>query len=193
MTTTAIKPCPHHWNIDTPSGKPTVHGVCKLCGEEKEFPSFDEGIPGPEPGDITEGKSYKPHQRIRLGPWRGPKKKEVTVPKISGGSVTTRSKELRPARRAAEELFRKGNSVTRVLELLRPTFGDIAPSTVTGWKTRMPKVAHPTAMPIVGRPLETPRLFDAVMAARPPFAERERCRRWKQMFDAAFELLVQEG
>jgi hypothetical protein len=61
--------CVHHWDIDTPSGKPTVHGACKLCGEEKDFLAFDEGLPGPVPGDITEGKSYKPHQRIRLGPW----------------------------------------------------------------------------------------------------------------------------
>ena len=28
--------CTHHWRIDSPEG-PTSRGVCKLCGEEKDF------------------------------------------------------------------------------------------------------------------------------------------------------------
>lgn len=201
MTSTAIKPCPHHWDIDTPSGKPTVHGACKLCGEERDFPSSQDGV---QPEDVppAPGKP-RPHQRIYLkGSLRGPKpaqqalagmigkqegtcdpKKEETVPK--GGSTHARSVELRPAKKAAEELFSKGNSVTKVLAILRPTFGEISTSTVNGWKIRA------SAKNVEG--LQTPRLLDAVMAARPPFAERDRCRRWKLMFDAAFELLIEEG
>ena len=38
-TMTLPKPCPHHWEIETPCGKPTLHGACKLCGEEKDFPA----------------------------------------------------------------------------------------------------------------------------------------------------------
>jgi hypothetical protein len=222
-----------------------------LCGEEKDFPSFDEGVQV-EDDPPAPGKP-RPHQRLHLGPWRGPKpkpaqqdlagvgregnrkarvetdlalverdqeltlpasqkstKKEVTVPKLSGGNVTTRSKELKPARRAAEDLFRKGNSVTKVLAILRPTFGEISPSTVYGWKIRMSKAdikaaksafnaEHPPDTEpnrphfVVKAPGSTPTLLNAVMAARPLFAERERCRRWKTMFDAAFKLLIEEG
>jgi hypothetical protein len=32
--------CIHHWILETPSG-PTSRGVCKLCGEEKDFPNSD--------------------------------------------------------------------------------------------------------------------------------------------------------
>ncbi len=28
--------CPHHWIIETSHG-PTSKGVCRLCGEEREF------------------------------------------------------------------------------------------------------------------------------------------------------------
>lgn len=28
--------CRHHWVIETPNG-PTVNGVCRLCGVEREF------------------------------------------------------------------------------------------------------------------------------------------------------------
>lgn len=29
---------PHHWLVSTPAG-PTVHGVCRLCGEERTWPT----------------------------------------------------------------------------------------------------------------------------------------------------------
>ena len=31
-----IKACRHYWNIEAASG-PTSRGVCKICGEEREF------------------------------------------------------------------------------------------------------------------------------------------------------------
>ena len=34
--------CRHHWIIDTPAG-PVSRGVCKLCGEAREFRNFLEG------------------------------------------------------------------------------------------------------------------------------------------------------
>lgn len=32
--------CVHHWVIDPPNG-PTSVGVCKNCGEEREFPNAE--------------------------------------------------------------------------------------------------------------------------------------------------------
>ena len=32
----ALPTCTHHWIIDPPNG-PISKGVCKLCGEEREF------------------------------------------------------------------------------------------------------------------------------------------------------------
>ncbi len=32
--------CIHHWRIETPVAK-TSHGVCKRCGEEREFVSWE--------------------------------------------------------------------------------------------------------------------------------------------------------
>jgi len=34
--------CRHHWVIDTPDG-PVSTGVCRLCGEQREFKNFLEG------------------------------------------------------------------------------------------------------------------------------------------------------
>ena len=34
--------CRHHWIIETPSG-PFSKGVCKLCGEEKDFENLYYG------------------------------------------------------------------------------------------------------------------------------------------------------
>ena len=34
--------CLHHWVIDRPAG-PTSKGVCRECGEEREFQNFIEG------------------------------------------------------------------------------------------------------------------------------------------------------
>ena len=36
---TEIGKCCHHWIIEAPQG-PTSKGVCRFCGEEKEFDSF---------------------------------------------------------------------------------------------------------------------------------------------------------
>jgi len=36
---TGIRKCPHYWIIESPKG-PTSKGVCKFCGEEREFDSF---------------------------------------------------------------------------------------------------------------------------------------------------------
>jgi len=35
--------CRHYWMIGTPNGI-TCKGICKLCGEEKEFASSFEGL-----------------------------------------------------------------------------------------------------------------------------------------------------
>ena len=34
-----MRRCCHHWIIEAPQG-PTSKGVCRFCGEEKEFDSF---------------------------------------------------------------------------------------------------------------------------------------------------------
>ena len=34
--------CQHHWVIDRPSG-PLSKGVCRLCGENREFQNYVEG------------------------------------------------------------------------------------------------------------------------------------------------------
>lgn len=35
--------CKHRWLIDTPNG-PLVHGHCKLCGAERDFPTVPEPL-----------------------------------------------------------------------------------------------------------------------------------------------------
>ncbi len=37
----ALGPCTHHWMIETSYG-PTSKGVCRLCGEEREFDNSPE-------------------------------------------------------------------------------------------------------------------------------------------------------
>ena len=34
--------CQHHWVIDSPNG-PVSKGVCRICGEEREFQNSIEG------------------------------------------------------------------------------------------------------------------------------------------------------
>ena len=34
--------CQHHWVIDKPAG-PVSKGVCRLCGEKREFQNYIEG------------------------------------------------------------------------------------------------------------------------------------------------------
>ena len=33
--------CQHHWVIDPPKG-PVSKGVCRSCGEERDFPNYQE-------------------------------------------------------------------------------------------------------------------------------------------------------
>jgi hypothetical protein len=58
--------------VDPPSGGPTSHGVCKLCGEERDFPNtlnqdepflLEGSEKGPKPDEPK--KKYLPHQRPR--------------------------------------------------------------------------------------------------------------------------------
>ena len=35
--------CHHYWLLGTPDG-PTCKGICRFCGEEKEFASSIEGV-----------------------------------------------------------------------------------------------------------------------------------------------------
>ncbi len=39
---TEIPTCQHVWLIDSPAG-PSSNGVCRACGETKEFPNYIEG------------------------------------------------------------------------------------------------------------------------------------------------------
>ena len=34
--------CKHHWVIDAPAG-PSSKGMCRLCGEERQFQNYIEG------------------------------------------------------------------------------------------------------------------------------------------------------
>ncbi len=36
-----VAECRHHWRIAPPNG-PTVRGVCRRCGAEREFPTTTE-------------------------------------------------------------------------------------------------------------------------------------------------------
>ena len=46
--------CQHWWIIATPNG-PTLHGICRKCGEQREFPAA-----GPTgPWQIEEGRRAK--------------------------------------------------------------------------------------------------------------------------------------
>lgn len=39
-----VEQCTHHWVIESPSG-PASRGLCKLCGEEREFRNYLENSP----------------------------------------------------------------------------------------------------------------------------------------------------
>jgi len=39
--------CPHHWQIEKAAG-PVSIGICKLCGEKKEFKNFISEPPKPQ-------------------------------------------------------------------------------------------------------------------------------------------------
>lgn len=54
--------CRHHWLIETPHG-PTSTGVCRRCGEVRDFQNFLEEAPGGR----DEGVSGLPGERL---PWQ---------------------------------------------------------------------------------------------------------------------------
>ena len=37
----SLEACRHHWRLTSPSG-PTVRGVCRRCGAERDFPTTTE-------------------------------------------------------------------------------------------------------------------------------------------------------
>ena len=41
--TQARSGCPHHWVIDPPAGR-VSKGVCRSCGEERDFLNYTEGL-----------------------------------------------------------------------------------------------------------------------------------------------------
>ncbi|GEM_PF-3008923 len=41
-TSAVLLGCAHHWILETPKG-PVSAGVCKKCGEQKEFRNYLEG------------------------------------------------------------------------------------------------------------------------------------------------------
>ena len=59
MTTPA---CVHWWMLPTPSG-PTIMGVCKYCGAEREFAS---GSVAMERSDFTKDAHLRPAEKINV-------------------------------------------------------------------------------------------------------------------------------
>jgi hypothetical protein len=35
--------CIHHWQLPSPNGS-TVHGICKHCGAERDFPTTSDAV-----------------------------------------------------------------------------------------------------------------------------------------------------
>lgn len=168
--------CSHHWDIEPASGH-TSRGVCLECGEKRDFLNA-------VPEDLEYGRT-KPRPEVKEGP--------VKEKRLHGGDITARAKVLKPARRAAEKLFAEGKDIHEVKTELYATFGDIALSTITGWKQRMKPVSHKEAMPEPARShTETIPLWDTVMVLRPDLQPgyRDRLLAWKKLFDAAFEYLT---
>ena len=62
-TLSGVPGCTHHWVIDTPSG-PVSNGVCKVCGEVREFRNYLENSPSWEddvPLDqVSSGARFRP-------------------------------------------------------------------------------------------------------------------------------------
>ena len=44
--------CRHHWLIEAPNG-PTGRGICRLCGEEREFKNYIETVPWSESSPVA--------------------------------------------------------------------------------------------------------------------------------------------
>lgn len=50
--------CCHHWISEAPSG-PVSNGICRLCGEEKEFKNYIETAPtGNDAPAAVDGSHY---------------------------------------------------------------------------------------------------------------------------------------
>ena len=65
--------CQHHWVIDSPAG-PVSKGVCRLCGEEREFQNY-----------------------LETSSWGN----DVSLEQLSGGSRLPADIEARGARKAS--------------------------------------------------------------------------------------------
>lgn len=60
---TAVPTCQHHWKIDSPRGA-LSKGVCKRCGEEREFRNSTTDYVW----DDDSGQGYSPWRGIRSTP-----------------------------------------------------------------------------------------------------------------------------
>lgn len=133
-----------------------------------------------------------------------------------GRATKDRARELAPARKAAEELFRQGNSPHEVITLVNERFGArIAHNTFYGWKRRMEtaesadtRTPYSPDQPAGGEESQTEipapdtpapadpgsdgeDLWELIMAARPPWSQKPRLARWMDLADAAYAFLVE--
>lgn len=171
MTTAMF--CAHHWDIE-PSAGHVSHAKCLKCGETSEFlNSVDE-----------EYHFEVAHSR-----------REVEMAKLSGAGITSRAKALKGARKKAESLLRDGVMAREVQAQLRPDFGEIAVSTIQGWKTRMAKMTHKPKKEKAAPPEpgigDDERLWQMVMDAKPDWKDKPRLGRWMDMIDAVYAFLVE--
>ena len=59
--------CRHHWLIDRPAG-PVSKGVCRLCGEERDFQNYVEGSSwgyNVSLEELSGGSNYLPGIKVR--------------------------------------------------------------------------------------------------------------------------------
>lgn len=138
------------------------------------------------------------------------------VKTLSHADMHQRARELAPARKAAEELFRLGKSTLEIVDLLNQRFGgSIGVSTVRTWKSRMetaesadtrtPDLPDPPAggeessdeIPPADPPAPAdPKsdgedLWELIMAQRPPWSQKPRLARWMDLANAAYGFLVE--
>ena len=173
MTMSAVA-CVHYWDID-PSNGHTSKGICRICGEIKDFLN-----------SVPEEEKFKfvlaQHPR---------KREEVEMAKNQGGDMRDRATELTTARHEAERLYREGKAPLEVAALLRREFGDIALSTVTGWKYRMAPETHKAETTKEPTPPADETLWQMVMDARPDWTDKPRLGHWMDMVDAVYAFLVE--
>ena len=161
--------CHHEWAVDIGAREPTARCSCGA------WRSMDV-----ETGQM--GTIHNPHKP----------KKEVLMsnPTPRTHATATRAKELQPARKRAEELFRQGKSTIEVLDLLEPAWGRLAASTVAGWKCRMPPITHqPTPDAPVSLPSRDgmPRGLKVLLDMLPVAEEKRQC--WLEAFNAMWGLV----